>query len=486
MSVSGASRYQAYNSSEDDSIIVSTASSISDDADDQDVHSTSKSSQATQMTTDKTISNGTAVTRTTAAPVMTTREHVLHDCPSDVRHYFLSAHIVDEQATPEEQAMNLREYAQISKAHHEEAVAMFNELPDVGIAATRNALPAMATFARKAKERKNQFDLASQELFRTYRYVYADVSTSTLHEDIQAVRFPKGTRQIAINNLMASGHVKEFIVDVSHDPYRFRAYQIPRQINLWTGELNLNQAQGLENRKKTIATWQSELKERIQLSASLRDALRSFAARKDAHTISFGLKCVNQPFKTFLAPVVQTLAECKVGLRSIKSLYLGYSFVPFDYNSGNHHQPSDLKMIVTYADNLSEFLSSNKSLEHLNLCRNGLRPASLMLILKALNENIALKGLDLSQNNFSCDWVESYSVVQVLVHSLEGKKSLSFVNLAGCGLSNSAADELVEFLKKNPQVTVCIAENPDISDSHAIYKLDNVEAEHSDADDSSS
>ncbi len=488
MSVSGASRFQPYASSEDDSIIVSTASSISDDSDDQNVHSTSESSQAMQMTTDKTTSNGTAVTRTTAVPVMATREHVLHDCPSDVRRYFLVTHIADEQATPEEQAINLRKYAQISKAHQEEAIAMFNELPDVGMAATRNALPTMATFEKKAKGRKNQFDLASQELFRTYRHVYADVSTSTLLNATQTVRFPKGTRQIAINNLTTSDHVKEFIIDVSHDAFYFPVYDIPRHINLWTGEVNIHEAQGLKKKQKIITQWNAELNERTHLSETLCDALRNFSARKDASAIAFGLKCTNQPFKTFLFPVAQTLAECKAGLGSMKSLDLSYSFQAFEHNYswGNQHHASDLKMLATYADNLVEFLSSNKSLEYLNLCRNDLRPASLMRIMEALKENVTLKSLDLSINNFSRDWIESESVIHVLVGSLEGKKSLSFVNLAGCGLSNSAADLLVEFLKKNPQVTVCIAVNQAISDSHVIYKLDNVEADHSDLDDSSS
>ncbi len=488
MSVSGASRSRTNSDSSDSSIIVSTASSTSDDSDDQNAYSAQRSSTVTQMTTDKTASSGTALTRTISAPVMATREHVLQDCPSDVRRYFLLTHIADQQATPEEQAVNLRRYAEISKAHHAEVIEMFNESPELSMAATRHALPLMATFGKKTKERKNQFDLASQELFRTYHHVYVDVSTSTLHDDAQAIRFPKGARQIAISNLMKSDHIKEFIIDVSHDPYYLRPYEIPRHIDLWTGELKNYNVKLFGREKEVIAQQKFELKERQKLSETLCEALKNFAKRKEDPTISFGLRCVNQAFKTFMMPVVQVLADYKMGLGSMKILDLGYTFIPFErkYGRGGLYSESDHKLLTTYADNLTEFLGSSRSLQYLGLRRSGLIPACLLQVVTALKENFALVNFDLSKNYLSGDWVTNKDVIQTLINSLEGKKSLRFVNLAGCGLDDGTADLLLEFLKKNPQVTMCIAENSGISLNHAIYKLDNAEAENSEVDYSSS
>jgi hypothetical protein len=86
---------------------------------------------------------------------MVTREHLLHDCPSDVRFYFSSKYIADENASPEEQAINLRRYAEISKLHHAEVIEVLNALPATCLASTRNALPALATFAKGEKKKKS-------------------------------------------------------------------------------------------------------------------------------------------------------------------------------------------------------------------------------------------------------------------------------------------------------------------------------------------
>ena len=72
--------------------------------------------------------------------------------------------------------------------------------------------------------------------------------------------------------------------------------------------------------------------------------------------------------------------------------------------------------------------------------------------------------------------------IKTLVQSLDGKTSLRHINLAGCGLSEADADLLLNFMKKNSQVSICIAENDAISGDHPIYKLDSLEAEHSGVD----
>jgi hypothetical protein len=103
---------------------------------------------------------------------MVTREHLLHDCPSDVRFYFSSKYIADENASPKEQAINLRQYAEISKLHHTEVIEVLNALPATCLASTRNAIPVLATFAKGEKKRKSRFDQASKncsELIAMYK-----------------------------------------------------------------------------------------------------------------------------------------------------------------------------------------------------------------------------------------------------------------------------------------------------------------------------
>ena len=122
----------------DDSIVESTASWSSNDSENDDVQDSNGSSGATRKTTAKNTSGGattttstststststttTTTTTTQTAPVMVTREHLLQEFPLDLRFYFSSKHIADENASPKEQAINLRQYAEISKSHQIEA-----------------------------------------------------------------------------------------------------------------------------------------------------------------------------------------------------------------------------------------------------------------------------------------------------------------------------------------------------------------------------
>ncbi len=245
----------------DDSIIVSTASWSSNDSDKDGVQSNDGSASSMGKTAAKNTSGGATTTTTAAtttttttttqnAPIMVTREHLLHDCPSDVRFYFSSKHIADEKASPKEQAINLRHYAEISKAHQIEVIEVLNALPAVCLASTRNALPILATFAKGEKQRKIRFDLASKELFETYRHVQANLSTSDLYDKKKVTYFPDGLRMVALGNFLASDHVKEFILDVSHDSYKFSSHNHPGHINLWSGKVNERKARGFKNGAK--------------------------------------------------------------------------------------------------------------------------------------------------------------------------------------------------------------------------------------------
>ena len=491
---------RSYDSSySDDSIIASTASWTSNDSENDDVQNSSGSLDATKKTTARNTSGGATTTTTTTTtattttttttqkvPVMVTREHLLHDCPSDVRFYFASKYIADDNASPKEQAINLRQYAEISKLHHSEVIEVLNALPVTCLASTRNALPALATFAKGDKKRKSRFDQASKELFRTYRYVQANVSTSDLFDNKKVTYFPQGLRQVALRNLLVSDHVKEFIIDVSHDSYTFSSHKYPGHINLWSGKVNERKARGYKNADKKISQWKSDFCERKELSDDLCKSLKTFSKSENRSSVSFGLKCLNQPFKTFLAPLAQTLADCKDGLGAIKSLDLGFSFLVSRYDYHNTDIGNDIALMATYATNLAKFIGSNERLQHLNLSRNGMNSTVLMPIAKALRSNLALESLDLSKNLLPSLNGKSESLIAVLVDSLAGKPSLRHVNLAGCDLNDLSADLLCGFLKENPRVTICITANMNISRSHPLIKLDNVESEQSDDDYASS
>ena len=479
------------SSNGDDSIIVSTASWSSNDADNDGVQSNDGSSGSTIKVAAKNTSGGattanTTTTTTQTAPVMVTREHLLHDCPSDVRFYFSSKHIADENASPKEQAINLRHFAEISKAHQIEVIEVLNALPVVCLASTRNALPILATFAKGEKQRKIRFDLASKELFQTYRYVQANLSTSDLYDKKKGAYFPQGMREQALINLLESEHVKEFILDVSHDSYKFLRHKHPAHINLWSGEVNKRKARGYKNVAKKILQWNADFFERKELSDALCKSLKTFSKSENRSSVSFGLKCLNQPFKTFLAPLAQTLADCKDGLSAIKSLDLGFSFLVSGYDYHNTDIGNDIALMATYAINLANFIGSNEKLQHLNLSRNGMNSIVLLPVAKALRVNVALESLDLSKNLLSSLNGKSESLIAVLVDSLAGKSSLRHVNLTGCNLNDLSADLLYGFMKENSHATICISVNMNISRSHPILKLDNVESEQSDADYSSS
>jgi hypothetical protein len=479
----------------DDSIIVSTASWSSNDSESDGVQSNDGSSGSMRKTAAKNTSGGattantntaTITTTTQKAPVMVMREHLLHDCPSDVRFYFASKHIADENAPLKEQAINLRHYAEISKSQQIEVIEVLNALPAVCLTSTRNAFPIFATFAKGEKKRKSRFNIASKELFQTYRHVQANVSTSDLYDKKKVTYFPQGMRQLALINLMESEHVKEFILDVSHDSYKFSSHKHPGHINLWSGKVNERKARGYKNGAKKISQWNSDFFERKELSDGLCKSLKIFSKSENRSSVSFGLKCLNQPFKTFLAPLAQTLADCKDGLSTIKSLDLGFSFLVSGYDYHNTDIGNDIALMATYAMNLANFIGSNEKLQHLNLSRNGMNSTVLLPVAKALRVNVALESLDLSKNLLSSLNGKSESLIAVLVDSLAGKPSLRHVNLTGCNLNDLSADLLCGFMKENPHVTICITANMNISRSHPLIKLDNVESEHSDDDYASS
>jgi hypothetical protein len=485
-------RRSPHSSYSDDSIVESTASWSSNDSDNDDVQKSSGSSDATRKTTAENTSRSTTTTTTATTtttqkvPVMVTRVHLLHDCPSDVRFYFASKYIADENASPKEQAINLRQYAEISKSHQIEVIEVLNALPAVCLASTRNALPILATFTKGEKKRKSRFDQASKELFRTYRHVQANVSTSDLYDNKKVTYFPQGLRQVALRNLLASDHVKEFIIDVSHDSYKFSSHKHPGHINLWSGKVNERKARGYKNEARKISQWKSDFCERKELSDDLCKSLKKFSRNQHRSSVSFGLKCLNQPFKTFLAPLAQTLADCKDGLGAIKSLDLGFSFLVPGYDYHNTDIGRDIALMASYAMNLADFIRSNEKLQHLNLSRNGMNSNVLMPVAEALRFNVALESLDLSKNLLPSLNGKSESLIAVLVDSLAGKPALRHVNLAGCDLNDLSANLLCEFLDENPHVTICITANMNISRSHPLIKLDNVESDQSDADYSSS
>jgi uncharacterized protein YjbI with pentapeptide repeats len=184
---------------------------------------------------------------------------------------------------------------------------------------------------------------------------------------------------------------------------------------------------------------------------------------------------LDQPFITFLAPLAQTLADCKEGLGGIYSLDFGFSSIVEDFHGPSTMTLEGRSVLRAYVKNLAEFIQSNKTLRHVSLCRNGLDSEFLIPVAKAFEENISLESLDLSNNYLSSSKLSRESTISVLVDSLAGKPSLRHVNLSGCLLTDFNATILYRFMKKNPHVTICIADNSHISPSHRIYKLENIE-----------
>jgi hypothetical protein len=184
---------------------------------------------------------------------------------------------------------------------------------------------------------------------------------------------------------------------------------------------------------------------------------------------------LDQPFKTFLAPLAQILADCKEGLGAIYSLDFGFSSSIFDFTGASTMSFDSSLVRRACAQNLAEFIKLNKTLRHVSLCRSGLNSNMLMPVVKALGGNLTLESLDLSNNNLSSTKGDRESTIYVLVDSLAGKPSLRHVNLAGCGLTGFSTQILYKFMKENPHTTICIAENWMISPSHRIYSLETIQ-----------
>ncbi len=395
---------------------------------------------------------------------MVIRQHLLDDFEQDFRLNFVSKYITNENASPKEQAVHLREYAQISKSHQKEVINLLNSLPAVCLASTRNALPKLATFAKGEKERKNRFDLASGELFRNYSHVYADLSTKGGYGYKKFSDFPAGLRRIALTNLLTSDHVKEFILDVSFDRSLMECNHNYKNLRVKNGSVN-------------ISTSRSQLEEEKKLPEILCKSLEQFSERADKSSFSFGLKCMDQPFKKFLVPLAQTLADCREGLGAITSLDIGSSFSNPNYSYERRRSIEDIALENQYADNLSKFIRSNKNLQNLSFGSNAFNNFSALLsVIGSLKESVGLVNLNLSGNYLMFPGGEGEILIKALIDSLRDKPSLRYVDLAGCDLGDYAADLLETFLQKNPLVKVCISENSNISHSHPIYKLKNIEA----------
>ncbi len=482
MSISSASRSVSYSSS--DEVIGSITGSLEYTVAPGARRQTEHSEKSTKMTTDTTTasittttttSSATATTTTQLVPVMKSRAHLLDECPSDVRQYFCSKYILEEDRAPKRQAVNLRTYARISKSHHAEVIGLLNERPEVGISSTRYALPSLASFQKGEKQRKKRFEAASAEFFQTYRHLYADISTA--RDFSQGLVYTQGTRKIAINNLLMNVQDGMIVLDISQNTAELtRAlYSIP--IDMFSGELAPKLTSRSVFKSKEQIRWESELAEMHRLCDHACEALKNFSLRDPKPSVSISLKCVDQPFKTFCAPLVETLATYKEGLGAIKSLDIGLTSALHNFVYLRTASEENTALVNAYANNLSEFIRSNTSLRHLGLRRSGIPTPLLQKVVMALEGSTDLVSLNLADHHLRGVNDDAIPIILLLIDALSGKPSLRFVDLSSCALGESEAYVLLEFLNNHPAVTIRLAANPGIYHSHPIGRHPNARME---------
>ncbi len=128
----------------------------------------------TNTTTTSTVTSTSTKTTEQLVPTMEARSHLLERMPEDVRLYFASVRVDEHKDFTGEQALKLREYGSISKAHYQDIITIFNRNPELGMVATHNALPKLGTFVVGEKEKKVKFNKISRDFFDVYSNAYAN------------------------------------------------------------------------------------------------------------------------------------------------------------------------------------------------------------------------------------------------------------------------------------------------------------------------
>jgi hypothetical protein len=411
-------------SSDDDSIIVSTAStSDSEDSDCADKKSPSLRPK----------------------PVMKYRSHLLHELPDDLRFWFAYQHVMQVNAPVSEMAWRLRSYARISKEHRTEVIDILNrkDCAAVCMASTLRALPVMMEFPANEENKSIKFAGRVQDLVNTYRHVHADLS---IDKDTGVAL--SRIRSSGVPSLFNSQHLAAITIDFSEKSDAYFCTEIWRPILLSGNQIrrrNVERKRAIQS-GAIVEKFNAELK---QLAKNGRD----FPV--------LDLICKKQSFVTFVFPLVRNLAKHCIDIKGLRSIDLSLSLSTDTralLSVGKKKASKEKKNIQNFINHLATFIAGNQSLECLNLALNGLSGTTISPLATALEKNIKLRQLDLSLNPIGvpldADGIQNAGErisdgAQVLVSALKTNRTLTHLSLSTCEFDNEAANKILDLLKTN-------------------------------------
>jgi hypothetical protein len=418
------SRARSDYSSDDDSIIVSTASTS--DSEDSDC-------------ADKKLPS------LHPKPLMKYRSHLLHELPDDLRLWFAYQHVMQVNASVSEMAWRLRSYACISKEHHTEVIDILNrkDCEAVCMASTIRALPIMMEFPENEKNKSIKFSGRVQNLVNTYRHVHADLSKDK-DTDVSSSRL----RSNGVASLFNSQRLEVITIDFFEKSDAYFCTQIWRPVLLSGNHITRRN----DERKRSL---QSEL-----IVEKLNAELKRLAKNGRDFPV-FDLICKKQSFITFVFPLVRNLARHCIDIKGLRSMDLSLS-LSTDTRAllpvGKKKAAKDKKNMQNFINHLATFIASNQSLEYLNLAINGLSGTMISPLATALEKNIKLRQLDLSLNPIGVpldtDGIQNAGErisdgAQLLANALKINRTLTHLSLAACEFDNEAADKILDLLKNN-------------------------------------
>jgi hypothetical protein len=442
----------------------------------------------TNTTTTSTVTSTSTKTTGQLIPTMVARSHLLERMPEDVRLYFASVCMDEYKNFAGRQVLKLREYGSISKAHYQDVITIFNRNPELGMVATHNALPKLGTFVVGEKEKKVKFNKVSREFFDVYSNAYANftfpkkmfytknILKKSKVKKIDLVCLPKGVREKALGNLFKSKSLQNVVIDLSNNN-RALDWDV---IHPLSGDF-LEQKLGIRKRidKKEVQEFKSVASEIKSLANSLCSNLEKLSNEKNNNISSMELICNNQPYMTFLVPVVEKLADIGASLDCISHLDLGAK-------KGRHHAlhrknigADDLSVFFSYAKNLARFITTSESLQSLSLKNSGLDIEHLEIVMASLRHSKALASIDFSGNYLHSKNGNSINLIDVLVKSIDESSSITSIALMDCNLNDQDADQLIVLLKRLPGIALDLTDNSDISKNHPIFNFKNVESDTS-------
>ncbi len=445
----------------------------------------------TNTTTTSTVTSTHTITTSQLAPTMKARSHLLGRMPEDIRLYFASVLVDEYKDFTEKQVLKLRKYGSISKAHYQDVITIFNRNPKLGMVATHNALPELGTFVVGEKEKKVKFNKISREFFDVYSNAYAnfmlpkrmfytkDILKKSKTKEIELVCLPKGVREKALENLFKSKSLRNVVIDLTNNSLAANVQLIhPLSGDFLEKELGIR----MRKNKKLMQEFKLAVSEIKSLAGSLCGNLEKLSKEKNNNISSIELILNNQPYMTFLVPVVEKLADIGASLDCISHLDLGAaegrSFTLRRQVVG----ADDLSVLFPYAYNLARFITTSKSLQSLSLKNSGLEVEQLEIVMASLKNCKALASIDFSGNDFHLDKYDPIDLIDVLVNSIDQSSSITSIALMDCYLTDQDADQLVVLLERLPGIALDLTDNNQISKNHPIFNFKNVASDTSRSD----